>query len=1376
MVGCHGSGETPASIRLASTSGVVVESPQLVCTFNDLRTFVLKMLLSKQTAGGREGVGAAEPGALVRGLVCPMTVTKSRTCKTLYHALLLRILSYEERDPLGASRTKILFLGAMRTKSEYGAKIRVVDGDSLEVLSERSLPIRMGNIVSMVGAVCRHTKNIVKLVFVGTADGSLQAFDVDSGLRRQKLSVSCRSPWLSMLELNAHNMLFGGDSNGSLQIWNLSDIAKHVFLPDMSLTSLALVTTASVPMMHRGAITALTADGEAHLLFTAGLDLMICQYCTRTFTKMRRLQGHRQMIRTLAFCRAENVLISSGTEHMVYMWPLEMMDCVPQLVSVPSHQGTTQVAILEGTGLAVSMDVHGTFVVWDLRLAQWVGFVSCEPELTFDDPSCATVEWSAFAWEPVTKSFVCNANRKVYYLAYNSAPTSQNTMCAHDEGKIARGATFHVASRTFLSCAGTALQVWDVERAKSRHVLPSVAKSDVHSMALLEEEGILALGRDAGTVQFVVVNTFRRIAEYTSSTLVDAIVDIQPLSGIAPVCVACATKGGSVEIVTVDTETNQTVGLALRRSSDFTAILKATCLGSLNGKNLLIGEPGNRVSVWTFQRKKLPGDFSFLREGPPAPLCERDCFDKMLECHDVYTALSFPAPDDTTAVVGIPPGNVFVSGDSGGKIHVWAFGGTNNVAWPLAHFPSRRYNSLIPRSIVRSLLYCLELGLLYTGDDTGCVSVFDFSSCIPTRSESSVVPITSLLSMQTGRTAVGQPVLLPSAGIPTLTSASVQPIVSWDAHPEASVEYLSLIAMPLALVTTSSDGVIQLWYLGGTPIGCLVSPSAIARAGGPASGAAEASQQGIEFAVEDELTTASSRKEVSSRSFHKPDAESASSPPPPPQQEHQQQSVAKKPKRERTIVINEEPPAPTPLISFLTEFQFGELTAGEGDGDGDSDDEDEVADRKDITSGRAFEKYLHRYNDLPPPYGYSDVSSRKMTAYMLGSILRTNNTADEGASAGADEVETDGGSKKLLRSLSTVPASIPVDPRRRSQRQSVATDATTSPTAVEELTLAQKISAIKRKEAIAILDEHAITTGDTSHQRNESPSSMPAFGAHSTTPPAYMAKDKLLRLHDRPLQCKYTPHEDLTDAMYGSAQEFQSFVKHALYAAQQSTSHALVASSSIASMRRQPSTIHNGKLRRLPSVADHQLASAESMMPRSRALPSHMFPSSLRRSTTSLSYHHDEDAALIAMRSRSVMDVKSGHSSSPPPAHYGRSSNKVVSSPKRSAVAMSVLSPSRLAHGATDDLRTMGEETAYRYHSELYRPVALPPIRKTPGAGVSMFTKKSEELSELPGLMMHVTQSNSLSPLPRMTPHMSISSTPDVLAPQARLLAPVTKS
>lgn len=1289
--------------------------------FGDVRTFVLDVLLSKKglsTSDGTKGKGDNP---------CALTVVKSVECRALYHAEKLELIYVEDRDSTGKLRKKVMLAGTFRITGEVPATIRVVNVNSpAEVEMERILQPEEGNITSLcsVSVTSINNRGTFKLLLVGTADGGLRAYEVPTGLKRKKVDILMKAPIMIMGTVD-QKQLFCGDAKGTLFILQLPEATKHIALPEACLTSIHAILEATFPNVHKGPFTAFAADAERQLLFTAGLDHRIVQFDLRTLGIVRSFSGHRQAVLALAFSSKENVLISAGTEYKVYCWPLEMVDCVPQVLATPMKRGTTALQIVPGAPVALSLDARGTFTVWNLRLYSWQGFMYCDPDVGGKDERGANVSWTTFVIDPHTKDIVCHANRKVYTLQYDAFQAALHPLSAH-EGAVAHGVCWDTESKLLVSAAQTQVALWNVETARSRHVVPNATTGTIHSILLLQEEGVLVVGLEEGRIVFLTTSTFRQISDY-SSTSTEAIVTLVRAETVGSCAVAIRSANGMVELVVLDTDTNECRALPLRRKD---GILKATAIDSLRvGKRevLLVGEPGNSVSVWSLQKKKQ--STIFIDNEP-----QRNDNGSLgaLNPIDIYTASSFPASEETSSVLGVRGHGMFIAGDTSGRVHLWGF--ENAVAWPLAHFFCRRYNALLRSSVVTAMMYHEETDLLYIGDSTGSMTCFVLDHCIPATSIYSVESLTASsrregtdsggIFMSSGSFAKSATMLSdgkqrkqrppPKGSIVPLCSSEVKLLCSWDAHPEASVQQVIMIPGPYVLVTVSSECQIQLWHLGGSPIGALVSPNNVL-AGGDA-----ADQRGIDLSFDGVAAKVSSKKIEGRKSVV------------PVLGEGEVFTIGRAKRKQSSAQ----------LVSFLTEFSFGQDGDGGGGGvedkhrspsasredvaDVDSDGDDDEEKEND-----ARQQFLNRYNDLPYPYGNAEVANRKNTMIMMKSLIRDTGIRldDSGNNSNASPVDnddsdsdgdtghTDAPFASLLKSLSVVHLEVaPIVPEG-----TLGSPKKPLPASLSLNELRQLVKKKTRKEDAREAKEKVVAPV----RSGSPPGAMPL----PLDVPPYMSRKMLQRVDLRPQECSYAPSRNIDQTTYGSATDFASYCREALNKAQKAEKIFFEAKQRQGAEDRQlaqpgHASMLGGRVsvslahRRgpTPSPAPHASNSLKINIEmeeviRSRHLPSSMFPSSQRHLQANPVQLPPIQSTPATQSSSKGLD-RDGHPDWASELHS-------TDLDHRCAVVVQ-----------EKQFQTMGEETIRLYHKELYRPVKMPDIKR----GGMFVSSRSVDESLLPGI------------------------------------------
>jgi hypothetical protein len=202
----------------------------------------------------------------------------------------------------------------------------------------------------------------------------------------------------------------------------------------------------------------------------------------------------------------------------------------------------------------------------------------------------------------------------------------------------------------------------------------------------------------------------------------------------------------------------------------------------------------------------------------------------------------------------------------------------------------------------------------------------------------------------------------PSKAIP-LTADKIPRLAAWDAHPEASVLHISFVEGPLAVVTVSSDCTIQTWFLGGSPLGCFVSTTALALSN-PEEVASV--QIGVDFS--------------------------------PSQPQEPLCTIGKSLEKSRT------------RNGLSTTFRFvteSDGLAADTVSAGESDSEDINERHGEVLELSLNERWLHRYNDLVAPYGVVHVTNRRMTTNLMTALHRqsyTKGQCEEEAAGEGDDV------------------------------------------------------------------------------------------------------------------------------------------------------------------------------------------------------------------------------------------------------------------------------------------------------------------------------------------------------------------------------------
>jgi WD40 repeat protein len=729
-------------------------APKPTHTFSDFRAYILNCTM---------GNGSSEND------VKAYSVSRTFPCRALWRMSRLEV--FEEFD---------IIVSASLPDGEVPAIVRVLDASTLTPKMTRRLAPEQGVVQSLelvpvftASSMALGGKRMkALLLLVATADGYLRAYDCQRDLHLQLVvgfpeTISC------VFYARGFDTLALGTSKGA------THIAKRDGLDRASVVG---ETTGVFPIAlklahHADSITCMETEALGESIFTASLDRTIVQFAARTGAVLRRMTGHRLGVLSMCYNRFYHTLLTCGLEYALYAWPLEVNNPVPTLLVdtlAPYSRSVVTVRTLPRKPIAITMDTKGLFKVWDLRSNRCVATVPCEPELSRSELDVLTWHWFSLGKRSAT--IVTAANRKCYLLEYDVDDGSKGAYQAH-ESPIT-GFSVRESADTIITCGKTDLHLWGLLSCESVNHIRDIDTDPVTCMLDFPDAAAIVVGTAGGTLKLY----------STASFAVQAIWVHQSQSDITSLCalgnssfVAIGGPFGRLEVIQFDAKSLGLVGKGVERNG---APIQATAVTHYPAENaLLVGEPGNLVTVW--------------RQRPEPPLDAARLAEKL--------RVSNPQVDrSVTAIAAVPDCNSFLCGDSGGWVNVFAT--DDEHIWRLYRFslPRTATSTVIPGASVIRLLRINGHLLAAFGDDYGQVSLFD--------------PAPMFGTTNNERGGMPRNADIPRAARVRQEVAAPVKISHFEAHPEAAVTSLELIGKSGLLVTGGTDCRVQLSTLMGTHV------------------------------------------------------------------------------------------------------------------------------------------------------------------------------------------------------------------------------------------------------------------------------------------------------------------------------------------------------------------------------------------------------------------------------------------------------------------------------------------------------------------------------------------------------------------------------
>ena len=798
--------------------------------FHDLRAVMLsQQVVAKQT----ELATDAKNVALIKAI----------PCRELYHVKKMLRLRLTTRDQQPTSGVGEAPMYAFTTSGDVTIKLRVITlspGHNFETRGERELPRAHGTVMSLGVCLihspmqeCKH-----KLLIVATSDGVIRGYDARQ-LERLKFEASMRCMQSLLVGVEWMQLLVAGGSNGVLSFFDVSKLSRLSHrVEDVHRAGEKLIVTTL--QAHDDGIMSYTINRSKNTLYTGGIDRKIAVVDLRTMTLVQTLNGHKVPVMSVTYNVCQNALVSCGAEPTIYVWPLEMLSKLPGLMLdlvASSEKGYCQVETVPNAPAVIALDTFGSVQVWDVNTMRCVSTVSCEPDLTrsVDDFSGKGIraggsdQWSWMQFDPVTKEVFTAAKRKLYVLLYDAQIEGLHPMRAHDGAVTA--ALYDSSSRFVYSCAKAEVQIWRASTTRALCKLSHVTQTRISSMLLVAEDGFLVLGTENGVISFVLLSSMSSVAEYAHSGAdkIVALCSASAADGAATVVFA-QSRAGHVDIITLVSSDGEG-GVPHGERVGGSRVLAATSIAALQGKYaqpwpmLLVGGLASHFYVFhvvdrdqsasdmpkgspSTRRKGKRGSAAAQTPQQQSSLQLSTVFDYSCrnEKGSSAAAITAVAPLDTLSCV--------VLGDAQGHLFMWGY---NDVTmWPICHWPIKK-SSNPTTHIVSRLDFVAPMLLLYVGDGFGVVTVFDLDQCLLDGGSIADDACSSDLA------GSDMTVRVPAAGS-VMPGAPQHSIASWTAHAEGEIISLQVILAPLAVLTGSSDGCVQLWTLAGSPIGIFVTP------------------------------------------------------------------------------------------------------------------------------------------------------------------------------------------------------------------------------------------------------------------------------------------------------------------------------------------------------------------------------------------------------------------------------------------------------------------------------------------------------------------------------------------------------------------------
>ncbi|CAG9334724.1 unnamed protein product [Blepharisma stoltei] len=162
----------------------------------------------------------------------------------------------------------------------------------------------------------------------------------------------CKEPQRAVAWNYLNRILYTGDSEGDIKIWNYEDRESN--FPAQVLSE-----------GHEDLVTDIFAIPKFEFLFSCSLDRKVILWDTISNKPRRVYSSHTQGVLSLAFNSEYRLLFSSGFDHDIYVWNPYIDSAA---FTIEGHSASlVGVKVLPNSPQIISADIDGYVKVWDIR-------------------------------------------------------------------------------------------------------------------------------------------------------------------------------------------------------------------------------------------------------------------------------------------------------------------------------------------------------------------------------------------------------------------------------------------------------------------------------------------------------------------------------------------------------------------------------------------------------------------------------------------------------------------------------------------------------------------------------------------------------------------------------------------------------------------------------------------------------------------------------------------------------------------------------------------------------------------------------------------------------------------------------------------------